>query len=467
MTVVVEKEIPSLTPPQMVAPKREPLAGAFFWLSAFYVVYCARPEDWLPLLAYIPLAKISAVFALLSLLMSAGRSKRRFRDLPREANYFFGMIGLLFVSAVFSPVWRGGAFFKTLDFAKAPIAWVLTFLLITTFARLRRIIFIQSASVALIALVSIAKGHSHPRLEGVIGGIYSNPNDLAFAIVLSLPFCFAFLLSTRSLPRKAAWAAAMLAMCTALFMTASRAGFIDLVVTGAVCLWLFGIKGKRLYLVAAAGVFVCIVGFAAGGRLKDRFVAISGNDLDSGIEVSAHGSYEQRRRLIVESIKAAAHYPLGLGLGNFVSYNGTWREVHVSYLQIAAEGGIGTFVLYVLFFARGFDNLKRLRRLPISDPEIELFSGALYATLIGFVVGAFFAPEAYQYFPYFAVAYTSVLLAIAKDKDVTGGKAPRSDLANRSQGRWQAPSRIGGYASGRAGRAGYSATPADALRNRR
>lgn len=465
MTVAVEKEIPNITSPHGVAPKREPLAGAFFWLSAFYVVYCARPEDWLPVLAYIPLAKISAVFALLSLLMSAGRSKRRFGDLPREAHYFFGMIGLLFVAAVFSPVWKGGAFFKTLDFAKAPIAWVMTFLLITTFARLRRIIFIQSASVALIALVSIVKGHSHPRLEGVIGGIYSNPNDLAFAIVLSLPFCFAFLLSTRSLPRKAAWAGAMLVMCTALFMTASRAGFIDLVVTGAVCLWLFGIKGKRLYLVAAAAVLVLLVGFAAGGRLKDRFVAISGNDLDSGIEVSAHGSYEQRRHLIVESIKATAHYPLGLGLGNFVSYNGTWREVHVSYLQIAAEGGIGAFVLYLLFFSRGFDNLKRLRRLPVSDPEIEIFSGALYATLIGFVVGAFFAPEAYQYFPYFAVAYTSVLLAIARD--MTGEETPRSDLASRSQRRWEAQSGTGGYAAGRAGRTDYSAAPTDAIRNRR
>jgi hypothetical protein len=32
-------------------------------------------------------------------------------------------------------------------------------------------------------------------------------------------------------------------------------------------------------------------------------------------------------------------------------------------------------------------------------------------------VGALFAPEAYQFFPYFAVAYTSVLLAIAKERE--------------------------------------------------
>jgi len=465
MMAVLEKEVRSATLAQRFASKSEPLKGAFFWLSAFYVVYCVRPEDWIPGVSYIPLAKITAIGALLGLLTSAGRSKRGFRDLPLEAKYFLGIITALFVSAVFSPVWRGGAFFKNLDFAKALIAWVLTFLLITTFARLRRIIFIQAASVAVIAVVSVVKGRNHPRLEGVIGGIYSNPNDLAFAIVLCLPFCFAFLLSTRSIPRKAVWAAAMLAMCTALFMTASRAGFIDLLITGAVCLWLFGVKGKRIHLVAAAALVALVVGLAAGGRLKQRFFAISGDNLDTGIEISAHGSYEQRRQLMIDSVKAVAHYPLGLGLGNFVSYNGTWREVHVSYLQIAAEGGIGAFVFYLLFFARGFSNLRQLRRMPSDDPEIGLFSGALYATLIGFVVGACFAPEAYQYFPYFAVAYTSVLLAIAKEKQKSEVFVP--DLLHQTQGRWKAPAPAGGVASARAGLVKYSVARDARSRNER
>jgi O-antigen ligase len=446
---VVEKAVPSARLPQKYALTREPLAAAFFWLSAFYVVYCLRPEDWIPGLKFIPLAKISGIFGLLALLMTAGRSKRGFNDLPREAFYFVGIICMLFISALFSPVWRGGAFFKTLDFTKALGAWVLTFLVITSFARLRRIIFIQSASVAVIAVVSVLKGRSQLRLEGVIGGIYSNPNDLAFAIVLSLPFCFAFLLSAKSIPRKMVWGGSMLVMCTGLFMTASRAGFITLLVTGTVCLWLFGVKGKRIGLIVAAAVVALVAGLTNGGRLKDRFFAISGRDLDTPIEVSAHGSYQQRRLLMVESLQGIAHYPLGIGLGNFANYSGTWREVHVSYLQIAVEGGIGAFVFYLLFFGRGFGNLRRLRRMPIYDPEIELFSGALYATLIGFIVGAFFAPEAYQYFPYFAVAYTSVLLVIAKEREQA--KVPPSGLSNQPQRFSSAPTRAGGLASVRGG----------------
>jgi hypothetical protein len=435
---VLDKDVAITRVSPRSAPTSEPLAGAFFWLSAFYVVYCARPEDWIPGLNYIPLAKISGIFALLGLLSSAGRAKRGFRDLPREAKYFLGMICMLFVGALLSPVWRGGGFFKALDFSKALVAWVLTFLVITSFSRLRRIIFIQSASVAVIAVVSVLKGRSHPRLEGVIGGIYSNPNDLAFAIVLTLPFCFAFLLSARNIPRKAAWGGAMLVMCAALFMTASRAGFIDLLVTGTFCLWIFGVKGKRIHLIVAAAVVALVVGVAAGGRLKDRFVAISGTDLDNDVDLSAYGSYEQRRYLMVKSVEGIAHYPLGIGLGNFPQYSGVWREVHVSYLQIAVEGGVGALVFYLLFFGRGFANLKKLRRMTNYDPEIDLFAGALHATLIGFVVGALFAPEAYQYFPYFAVAYTSVLLAIAREREpseVSTQELPNSAAVKGVSGR--------------------------------
>jgi O-antigen ligase len=420
---------------QTVAMTREPMAGVFFWLSAFYVVYCARPEDWIPGLAYIPLAKITGIFALLGLLLSAGRSKRGFRDLPKEAMYLAGIIGLLFGAAVLSTVWRGGAFFHTIDFSKVLVAWVLTFFVVTSFDRLRRIIFIQSASVGLIAVVSIIKGRSHPRLEGVIGGIYSNPNDLAFAIVLSLPFCFAFILRTRNMVAKLAWGVAMLAMCAALFLTASRAGFIDLVVTGAICLWIFGIKGRRPQLVAGAAVVALIVGFAAGGRLKDRFLAIQGGRyIEDSVDESAYGSYEERRYLMVKSLDGIVHYPWGIGLGNFTVYSGKWREVHMSYLQIAVEGGLGSFVLYLMFFGRGFTNLKRLRQERGVDPEMDLFVGALFATLVGFVVGALFAPEAYQYFPYFAVAYTSVMVAIVNERQP--GEAPQSPKSSLRSRPW-------------------------------
>ena len=411
--VDIERQVPEVAK----AEAQSSASGAFFWLSTFYVVYCARPEDWIPGLAYIPLAKISSILAFIGLLASVGRTQRKFKDLPRESFYLLGMIGVLMISAVFSPVWRGGAIAHTLDFAKVYIAWVLTFLLVTNFNRLRRIIYIQTASVLIISVVSVIKGHSRPRLEGVIGGIYSNPNDLAFAVVLTLPYCLAFLLTSKSVLARLCWVAGILAMALTLFLTASRGGFITLVISGAVCLWLFGVKGRRVSLIVSAALTVVLLMVFAGGPLMKRMGAISG-EVDTQEEAKAYGSYEQRTFLMKRALEGLAHYPVfGMGVRNFEVYSGLWRDVHMTYLQIAVEGGIPSLILYLALFGRGFSNLRRLRRRKDLDEHTTLLVGALYSSLIGFAVGALFSPEAYQFFPYFAVAYVSALAATATEQE--------------------------------------------------
>jgi O-antigen ligase len=406
------------------------LNGAFFWLSAFYVVYCARPEDWIPGLKYVPLAKITGILAVLGLLSSLGKTKRKFRDVPREAGYLLALILVLIASALLSPIWKGGALNHTLDFAKVYVTWVLTFLLVTDFDRLRRIIYIQSASVAIICIVSIIMGHSQPRLEGVIGGIYSNPNDLAFSIVLTLPFCLAFLLTAKNAIAKSAWIMGMLIMSLALFMTASRGGFVTLVVTGTVCLWHFGVRGRRFFLIVTSGFAVVLLLAVAGGPLMRRMGAIAGEGSTQQQE-KAYESYEQRKYLARKAIEGIEHYPiLGLGVRNFQEYSGVWRDVHVTYLQIAVEGGIPSLILYLLFFSRGFSNLRKLTRRRELDEQTTLFVGALHSSMVGFVIGALFAPEAYQLFPYFSVAYTAALLATVAEKDREA--KPSTGVRNRS-----------------------------------
>lgn len=401
------------------------LNSSFFWLSAFYVVYCTRPEDWIPGLAYLPLAKITGIFALLSLLSSIGRTRRKFRDLPRESNYLLALVGVMFLSAALSPIWKNGALSSTLDFAKVWLVWILTFMLVTDFARLRRIIYIQSASVAVVSVVSIILGRNQTRLEGVLGGIYSNPNDLALAIVLTLPFALAFFLTTRRVLVKLCWTGMILIMGLSLFKTASRAGFVSLVISGMVCLWHFGIKGRRYYLILASGLTLTVMLVVAGGPLFDRIAATRGN-VTNQEEAKAYGSYEQRKYLMQKAIAGIERYPvLGVGVHNFKTYSEVWRDVHVAYLQIAVEGGIPALVLYLLFFASAFSNLRKLRRRRDLDPKITIFVGALHSSMMGFVVGALFAPVAYQFFPYFSVAYTSALLATVREREPSSG-APQA-----------------------------------------
>src|SRR5690349_12229276 len=111
----------SSTQVSSVAARRRPLlkskdvmAAAFWWLSAFFVVYCARPEDWIPGLSHVPLAKITGFGALAGLCLSFNKSKRKVLDLPVEARYLVAIIALMMLSAFLSPVWKTGAIVKTI-----------------------------------------------------------------------------------------------------------------------------------------------------------------------------------------------------------------------------------------------------------------------------------------------------------------------------------------------------------------
>jgi len=407
--------------------QREAMAVGFGFLSAFFVVYCSRPEEWIFFLRYVPVAKIAAGGAILALIF-AGQTGRRLKDLPREAWYLLGLIVVLFVSSVFSPLYRSGALFHTLEFSKIFVIFVLVFMLVTDLQRLRRIVFIQSASVMLVTAISILKGYNRPRLEGVIGGIYFNPNDLAFAIVLSIPFCVAFLVTGKGVLRKLFWAVGTMVMLAALFLTASRAGFIVLVISGTVCLWHFGVRGRRPYLILLTLCLSVVLMLTAGKKLVQRFEAIPEQTQGD----SAYGSYEARKYLMIRALEGIEHYPiLGIGPNNFMSYSGNWREVHMTYLEIAVEGGIPSLILYLLVFWRGFRNLARLRKRKDLPPDYDTFGSAVHASLVGFAVGALFGPEAYHFFPYFAVAYTSAMMAMIKEHDLevppgTATSEPRS-----------------------------------------
>lgn len=399
----------------------DPTSQAFFWLCGFFVVYCTRFEDFIPGLSYIPLGKITALMAMYGLFTAIGKTKRTYKDLPKEATLLLAMIGLLYLGAFLSPVWRGGALLRCIDFSKIYVVWVLIFLLITTFDRLRRIIFIQAFSVVMVCSAAIVKGHNMPRLNGVLGGFYGNPNDLAFAIVLSLPFALALMVTAKNPLIKAFWFFGMLVMAVTIFLTASRAGFIDLVISFSVALYYFGIKGRRFYLIVAAGLIGILVMATAGNKLYHRFTALSGN---SATDQSAYGSYEDRKYLMVRAVTAIEHYPiLGIGVKNFPTYSGIWHDVHMTYLQVCAEGGIAVLILYLMFFRRGFMNLRILHKKKNLDTDIVLFVGALQSSLVGFVVGALFAPEAYQFFPYFAVAFTATLLQTVKEQEKEPGTA--------------------------------------------
>jgi O-antigen ligase len=135
-------------------------------------------------------------------------------------------------------------------------------------------------------------------------------------------------------------------------------------------------------------------------------------------EAGDHGSWEARKELLEESITEAIHHPLfGIGAGNFGAATGTWHVTHNTYTEFAAECGFPALFLLLAILYQSFRNLKRIRSFPAyaGSPEIQLFTDALWASLAAFMVGALFASFEYHLFPYFMVAYTSVLYRLTSE----------------------------------------------------
>ena len=139
-------------PEDPLVTQREPFA--FTALIAFSVLYFARPEDALHVMAVIPLGKITGGIALLALIVEL--RKRRSVKMPLALK----LLLLLFVhmcATIPFAYWKGGAFNMVFSsFSKAVIVAVLVTMLVTTLPQLRRLIFVQAAAVSFLTLVPLS-----------------------------------------------------------------------------------------------------------------------------------------------------------------------------------------------------------------------------------------------------------------------------------------------------------------------
>src|ERR1700688_216719 len=83
-------------PTRRRASQGKPLVAAYAALLLFMVIYCARPEDWIPGLAIVPLAKIAAILALVALAFSIQHIRTR---MPREIYFLVLLTAQLFAAS--------------------------------------------------------------------------------------------------------------------------------------------------------------------------------------------------------------------------------------------------------------------------------------------------------------------------------------------------------------------------------
>ena len=387
---------------------------AYDALVLFSLAYFVRPEDFIPGLNIIPIGKIAGGIALLALIFVVPSSHRN--KLTIELKVLLLLLGWMVLCIPFAS-WRSGALDTVVNkFSKGIIVAFLIYMVATSLTQVRRLLTIQAGTVALITIASLLVHRTEfGRLMGIQKGILENPNDLAINIAINFPLCVAFLFAAKKIWSKAFWSISLVFMVWAVIATYSRSGLIAMVVSILICLWEFGVRGKRPMMMVSA-VFVAIVATGVIAVTPNYLIRVE-SIFRGNIEGSGdRNSREARKELLIDSLTIMTSHPIfGIGPGNLPSYTQTWRVAHNTYAELGAETGLPGFTLFVLLLALTLRKIKRIRKLPgyESSEDIRLWTSGLWAAMAAYTSGALFSSTEYNLFPYFMVGYVCAVYQIA------------------------------------------------------
>ncbi len=275
---------------------------------------------------------------------------------------FFAILPVL-VTLAFGLPMPSTSISSVISFAFLMIA---TRMLVSTEDRMRKTVRVMILASALASLW-IYKAHFLQHLDRP-GGLEQDPNYEALTLVTGIPI--AIWMARYELGR---WWRYLGAGCAGLMglgvvITESRAGLIALGVMGLITLVFT--RRKILYLVLLGVVVILFVQLAPAG-LFHRFYNIK-------LSGAPTNGDDESARIHVELLKAGismieAHPLLGVGLDQFKSvapdYNpniylvsGRSYIAHDTYIQIAAEGGIPTLVLFLALIGIAIVNCSAVRK---------------------------------------------------------------------------------------------------------
>src|SRR5215510_6890384 len=188
------------------------------------------------------------------------------------------LLGIAFIPLAAVP--KSSVEMLTDSFLKVAVVFVLMINLINTTERLYSMLKLVVVSGFIISLGTI-RGYlagnmgaqfeaGTVRIEGVVGGIFGNPNDLATALDVLLPLAVALALSSKGIARLFYFAGSAV-MAFAIVLTFSRGGFLGLAAMAGVLLWKVG-RHKRLVTVFAALLAFAVMASTVPNGYTDRLV---------------------------------------------------------------------------------------------------------------------------------------------------------------------------------------------------
>ena len=325
-----------------------------------------------------------------------------------------------FLAAIPFSVWRAGSFHTlTEQWMIGCIVFLATAALIADFRQYVRSAKTVAVAVLVLTFICLTLGTMQNGRLFLERGRFANPNEMAQALLLGMPFWWAIYANSRSLFAKLCGAGALAAMMYVISKTGSRGALISsLVILGFMFLRATAIG--KMKLLFGAGMLLLVAALLLPGALRARYQTFftaepmenseePGGSSDAEMLGSAVSSSSNRMEMLITSLVLTAKHPLfGVGPGMFpVAENdlaksegrrGAWRGTHNSFTEVSSECGIPAFLLYCAVLLLSLKKSYALYRRTKAHPEwkeISTHALALNYSLIAFFVTGIFVHAAY------------------------------------------------------------------------
>lgn len=372
-------------------------------LSAFMLTSVARVHQLFPALGVIKPVTLAGLLAIALCLLDR-MPARRLKPLDVRATRWMIALAIWMALSVPGALWPGGAFATFLDFVKTVLISLVIITAVRSVQDVERLTLIYFVGAVIFAAVVLSRMQFQLAAEGRLERLYFyDSNDFATYAITAMPLGLYFAASERRLwVRCVAWAG--IALLTAGFIwSGSRGGFLAFIAVIAYFLLRYT-SVKRSWRWSAVAVIGMLLMATAGDAYWTRINTVLHPTRDYNLT-----SDEGRLRLWRRGVGYMLDHPvLGVGAGNFPRAEGTisplieraprgrsvkWGPPHNSYVQVGAELGIVGLLIFAAFLISVF---RALSRFPTrTGPPVRL-AQSLTASLIGFVVGAFFLTLAYH-----------------------------------------------------------------------
>jgi hypothetical protein len=323
-----------------------------------------------------------------------------------------------FLAAIPFSVWRTGSFHTlTEEWLVGCVVFMATAALIFDFRQYVRSVRTIAIAILVLTFICITLGTVQSGRLFLERGRFANPNEMAQALLIGMPFWWAIYANARTLLPKLLGAGALAAMTYVIGKTGSRGALISILVIVTFMFLRASVVGK-MKLLFGAGMLLLVAVMLLPGALLARYQTFFSAEpmeaseapaADAEMLGSAVNSSSNRMQMLVRSLELTARHPLfGVGPGMFpVAENdlavaegrrGAWLGTHNSFTQVSSECGIPALLFYcaIVFLSlkKSYSLYRRTKARP-EWKEISTHALALNYSLIAFLVTGVFVHSAY------------------------------------------------------------------------